>query len=91
MIFGRNHEPPSPGIIPILKKLSENLASSPAIRMSHIVHRSFPAPIACPLIAATTGTSIEFIVKGIFCIPNLYQSSSWLCDILSFVVISFIS
>ncbi len=49
MARGRNQLPPSPGIRPSCTKLSAKDARSEAIRMSHIIARSQPAPIGGPV------------------------------------------
>ena len=56
-------------MMPSLTKLSANAAFSEAIRMSHIVARSQPAPTAGPLTAAMMGTSSVAIARGMRWIP----------------------
>ena len=58
MILGSNQAPPSPGINPILRKVTPNFALSDEILISAKQATSFPNPIAGPFIAAITGTSI---------------------------------
>ena len=54
---GKNQAPPSPETSPTRAKLSANFALRAAIRMSHIVAKSKPAPIAAPFTAAMMGAS----------------------------------
>ena len=56
MIFGNNQAPPSPGINPILRKVTPNFALFDEILISAKQATSFPNPIAGPFIAAITGT-----------------------------------
>ena len=49
--------PPSPAMMPRLTKVSPNCALVEPMRMSHMLARSKPAPIAGPLTAAITGIS----------------------------------
>ena len=57
--------------MPTFTKLSANFALSPAMRRSHIVVRSSPAPIAAPFTAAIIGTSNRSKAMGMRWMPNL--------------------
>ena len=74
IIFGNNQAPPSPGIKPIFKNVTPKSALSDAMRISAKQATSFPKPIAGPLIAAITGTSIFQTARIILCIPYRYLS-----------------
>ena len=50
MIFGNNQAPPSPGINPILRKVTPNFALSDEILISAKQATSFPNPIAARLL-----------------------------------------
>ena len=60
----RNQPPPSPAMRPRLMKVSPNCALTEPMRMSHMLARSKPAPIAGPLTAAITATSAACIARG---------------------------
>ncbi|MNC86783.1 hypothetical protein D3C83_24610 [compost metagenome] len=50
-------------------KVSPNWALAEPMRMSHMLARSKPAPIAGPLTAAMTATSAAFIARGMRWMP----------------------
>ncbi len=52
-----NHAPPSPGIIAKFTKVEPKRAWSDAIRKSHNIAKSKPAPTAAPFTAAMSGFS----------------------------------
>jgi hypothetical protein len=55
---GRIHDPPSPGTSPILRNVAPKIALSAARRMSARQATSLPSPMAGPLTAAISGTSM---------------------------------
>ena len=91
MTLGKNHAPPSPGMMPTFTKLSAKIAFSDAIRMSHIMARSHPAPMAGPFTAAMMGTSSASTARGIRCIPLRYPSRISLAEPPNIPALSFIS
>ena len=64
-----DHAPPSPGMMPRLRKVSPNLALVDAMRRSAMLARSKPAPIARPLTAAMTCTSTACSASGMRWMP----------------------
>ena len=57
MVRGSSQAPPSPGMMPSLRKVTPNRAFSAAMRMSVMQATSQPRPMAAPLTAAMEGTS----------------------------------
>ena len=66
---GSSQQPPSPGTMPSLTKLSAKRAVLAAMRMSHMQARSLPAPMAGPLTAAMIGTARVWNARGMRWMP----------------------